>query len=163
MRPNLYVTLFAIFLLVACQRVKDTPEPAKTLKLEGYWKLKSYTVDPPLAGGINNLSSFLDPCALQVTYYFRPDGKTMFVDASDACKANSNGVDLDNEPVSKWEFVGEKLIISNDYSSKKDEFEYKKIDANTMTWTKQETIPLAANLGGNQKLMLTMTFVRVAK
>lgn len=162
MRLSLYIALVAVFLLVSCQREDDALKP-ESLELEGYWKLKSYTVDPPLAGGIRDLSLFLDPCALQVTYYFKSNGTTMFLHASDACKANSNGVDLDNEFVSRWKFEGQKLIISNDYSPTKDAYDYQKIDDNTMTWKQLQVIPLPQNLGGDQSLTMIMTFVREAR
>ncbi|WP_373514677.1 lipocalin family protein [Persicitalea sp.] len=163
MRSLLYFSLLIVFLLVSCRRKVADPQP-EVLKLEGYWKLKSYTVDPPLAGGISDLTSALDPCALQVTYHFRPDGTTMFLDAPQRCKdsAKSSGIDLDTDPVSNWKFEGENLVIFDSPTSK-EVYEYKKIGTDTMTWTKPKTIPLSQDLGGDQKLSLIMTFVRAAR
>lgn len=156
MRKTIYT--FAIILCVLACKNKTAPKPEQ---LEGYWKIKSFTVDPPLADSFTDLTGGLDSCSLGVTFYFRSDGTTTFLDVPEPCKGDLKGINLNTDAISRWRFEDNLLIIYNDYSPAKDRFELIRPDNATMVWKRKKIIALPADLGGIQEFSLNLTFRRV--
>jgi hypothetical protein len=156
---NFFYLGLLLYLIASCRKVEKVETETNSNKLEGYWQLKSFTVDPPLVGTLSNLTPFLDPCATKVTFYFRDNGTTTFVDVPEVCKGDLEGINLNTDAISKWKFEGEKLIIFNDYSTQKDEYEFQKKE-DTMIWKRKQVVTLPTALGGNQTVGLILTFTR---